>query len=68
MRKIRPLLLALPFALIGAMLFLLGIEVSDKLTISLRFSPWVLVFEGLLAAVPIVAWYLAAARRARAAR
>jgi len=67
LRRIRPHLLALPFALIGAMLFLLGSGVSDKLPLSVRFSRWELVVEGVLAAVPIVAWYLSAARRARTA-
>ena len=68
LRTIRPHLLALPFALIGAALFvLLGGELEAQLPLAVRFSRWVLLVEGTLAAMPTVAWYLVAARRARAA-
>jgi hypothetical protein len=66
-RRLRPHLWALPFALIGGALFILGLESDDKLPLAWRFSKWVLVVEGILAAVPTLAWYLAAARRERVA-
>jgi hypothetical protein len=67
LRRLRPHLWALPFALIGGGLFILGLGLSDNLPLAWRFSKWVLVVDAALAAVPSLAWYLAAARRARAA-
>jgi len=67
LRMLRPHLLALPFAMMGAAIFIGGLDVTDRLPLSLRFSPWVLVILGLIAGVPTVAWYLGTARRVRAA-
>jgi hypothetical protein len=67
LRRLRPHMWALPFALIGGSLFIVGIGNSDKLPLAWRYSRWVLIVEAALAAVPTWAWYLAAARRARVA-